>query len=98
MNKVFMALLFLTFLGAGVLFWLMKTYPVDGISLGDNAKEEKAAAPTEGATDEHGKPKEAHEEKTAEHGADTHGGEAHEPEAHADSHEAAPVETAEKNT
>jgi hypothetical protein len=39
MNKLFMALLFLTFLGAGVLFYLMRTYPVDNIPLGEVAKD-----------------------------------------------------------
>ena len=70
MNKIFIGLLFLIFVGAGVLFWLMKTLPtVESIplplTLTEGETKEGAAGETpEGATSE------GHEQPATEHGAD----------------------------
>jgi hypothetical protein len=75
MNKLLMALLFLTFVGAGVLFWLMKSYPVENVPIGEHKTEEhkteEAKAGDHGGEhktdDAHAEQHKTEESKHAEH-------------------------------
>ena len=70
MNKIFMALLFLTLAGAGVLFWLMRTLP------GPNGAKSHTEATAEHSLEESGN------HAKDEHGGDEHGSGGHESAEH----------------
>jgi hypothetical protein len=65
MNKLLMALLFLTFVGAGVLFWLMKTYPVENVPLGAAETQGESQKEIEAPKEAHGADATSHSEQSA---------------------------------
>ena len=77
MNKIFIGLLFLIFVGAGVLFWLMKTLPtVESIplplTLTEGETKEGATGETTEGTESHGDEKPAADHATVDQNHDSH--------------------------